>query len=326
MDVLTVGGVTIDAFLQIDKSKDVIRLDREKSELRIKSGEKIAVDSCIFSLGGNACNVAVGLSRLGFQTGICAEIGIDEFAQKILGGLEKDRIEKDFLIQTPHTASSFTVALNVENDRTLFVGRVIRKHDFSLTDVCARWVYLTSLGDEWEGAYQKSLSLVQNGKKHLVFNPGTPQLAQSYPVIEKLLTYTDILCVNKQEAQTLLRFYGIEKSDIKDILAQAKELGPKIISITDGLHGAYSIDENGNTWMIERFPATVVERTGAGDAYATGFMAAIIEGKDVPEAMRWGSVEGASVIASIGAQKGLLHKDMLTKTLEKEASFTAKSL
>ena len=57
------------------------------------------------------------------------------------------------------------------------------------------------------------------------------------------------------------------------------------------------------------FPATVVERTGAGDSYAAGFLAAIVHGLPVSEAMRRGAVNAASVISTVGAEKGLLKKE-----------------
>lgn len=326
MDVVTIGGVTVDAFFQIDNSKDVIRLDKTTGELRIRSGEKIDVDTCRFSLGGNACNVAVGLSRLGFATALCAEMGTDEFAQKITHGLEKEDINTQFLLQTQGAASSFTIALNVENDRTLFVARVVRKHNFAIEQITAPWIYITSLGDEWEHVYKKVLILSEQGDKKIVFNPGTSQLENVSEVIQQLLTKTYILCVNKQEAQKLLKFYGEEASDISDILRHCKKIGPQIVSITDGAKGGFCIDEDDRLWNIDRFPTPVLERTGAGDAYATGFMAAVMQKIDASEAMRWGSLNAAGVIEKIGAEEGLLQKTELEEKLTTHKDFVAKQL
>lgn len=73
-DVVCVGNAKIDAFLSIHEASQHLRLNKDTNELCIKSGEKIAVDKCEFLLGGNAANVAVGLSRLGLKKNTLSNI------------------------------------------------------------------------------------------------------------------------------------------------------------------------------------------------------------------------------------------------------------
>jgi ribokinase len=327
MDVVTVGGATIDAFLQIEHGNDVVRFDHEHGDLLIKAGEKIEVDTCTFSLGGNACNVAVGLSRLGFSSGVCAEIGTDEFAQKIIHGLEYDRVKTDYLIQTSNTASSFAIALNIESERTLFVEHGNREHNFDLSTLAAKWMYLTSVGDKWEHVYRYMQDVVKEKNIQLVYSPGTLQLEKYTEEVKALFPLTKVLCVNKSEARRIVKFYlEKEETDVPTLLRLLHELGPEIISLTDGSVGGFALDSDGNIWDIDRFPQEVVERTGAGDAYATGFMAAIMEGNSVSDAMRYGTMNAASVIGTIGAEKGLLTKEEMHKKLAENPDFQPKKL
>ena len=83
-DVVCVGNAKIDSFLTLRQANNHIRLIEDTNELCIKFGEKISVDSAAILLGGNAANVSVGLSRLGLNVALLAEIGKDEFAQKII--------------------------------------------------------------------------------------------------------------------------------------------------------------------------------------------------------------------------------------------------
>jgi ribokinase len=66
-------------------------------------------------------------------------------------------------------------------------------------------------------------------------------------------------------------------------------------------------------------PIKLVEATGAGDAFATGFIAALFHGYPAAEAMRWGSANSASVVTKIGPQDGLLRVMEMKKMLKKFA-------
>lgn len=322
MDVLTVGGATIDAFLQVEKESDVIRFDSERSELRIKAGEKIEMDTCTFSVGGNACNVAVGLSRLGFSSGVCAEIGTDDFAVKILQNLHDEKVKTDFILQTANAVSSFAMALNIASERTLFIQHKKREHLFDLQKLSTKWMYLTSIGESWEHVYRMIADIVQEKHIQLVYSPGTLQLEEYHDEVKMLFPLTKVLCVNKSEAIRIVKFYlGKEEEEIKQLLLLLHSMGPDIISVTDGAAGAYAMDAEEHMWFVPNLPDPVVERTGAGDAYATGFMAALMEGNSVTDAMRYGTMNATAVIGTIGAEKGLLTKQELEKRLSDNPEF-----
>lgn len=329
-DVISVGDAIIDAFLGIHEANTHCRVDEKTHELCIRSGEKIPVDSCEFLLGGNACNVGVGFSRMGFTTALCAEIGDDEFSQKIINGLGKEQISNHLVQQTKGASSSFAIGINFKRERTLFVEHIVRRHDFSFTNVSAKWVYLSSLGKEWEGAYAKTLEFVQKSGARLAFNPGTPQLQEGYGAIANILSHTEILFLNKEEAQKLLSCSdGCECSnnkEIKDLMADLHGLGPKIVVITDGKNGSYASDSSSYAYTLGIFDHPVIERTGAGDAYTSGFLSAIIGGESIQNAMRAGTINAASVIGKVGAQPGLLTKLEMEKKLLEHVDLQVKEL
>jgi sugar/nucleoside kinase (ribokinase family) len=67
-------------------------------------------------------------------------------------------------------------------------------------------------------------------------------------------------------------------------------------------------------------PVDAYERTGAGDAFGSGCLSALIKGKDITEALLWGTVNSASVIGYVGAQRGLLKEDEMKTWLERAKS------
>ena len=86
--------------------------------------------------------------------------------------------------------------------------------------------------------------------------------------------------------------------------------------MTNGKHGAHFLDEKGNFKTRELVSGKVVERTGAGDLFAAGFLGAVIHGESLETAMSWGSVNAASVVGQVGAEAGLLTKEKMQEKLQ----------
>lgn len=341
-DVITVGSALLDVSLKISDSNGFVRA--QNGELCFRYGEKIHVENAAFYPGGNACNVAVGIGRLGLQTALVAELGDDEFAQKILNRLLAEPVDTTHIIQTEGEQSSFGVGIHYNGERTLFVQHVKRKHAFQFSALQTKWVYLTSLGVEWKEAYRKVLELVSASGAKLAFSPGTHQFEEDdLKGIYEVLPKTDILFVNKEEAERMSNIkcpYFAKASRGKQISNQQRENeekiirllrdlqsnGAKTIVITDGRKGSFAIDRNGAMYMVEMFPGEIVGKTGAGDAYASAFLAATIIGKDIKDAMQWGSVNGAAVVEHIGAQTGLLKREELERRLNEHPKFQVQVL
>ena len=322
LDILCVGDAVLDIFLQIPEDSPHFDLNQDKTKLLIDYGYKIHVDDYVKEIGGNACNAAVGISRLNKKAGLCAEIGNDEFSNFILNKLKLENINTAFVSQTPNKKTSFSVSLSFKGERTLLVEHVDRDHNFDIENSSARFVYLSSLGDKWQDAYQNTLDFVKNTKSKLAFNPGTLQLDERTRLVMEIIEKSDYLFLNKQEAEKLLfgkdKDLPSEKSDINKLLFGLKSLGAKNIIITDSDNGSYVFDESDNYYHLEILKVKVIEKTGAGDGYNAGFIAAILNGKSITGAMLWGTINSASVIQKIGAQQGLL---TLTE-LEERLSFS----
>jgi ribokinase len=306
--------------LQIPENNPHFGLNDEKNKLFVSYGEKIYIEKYVLDIGGNATNAAVGIARLGLNVGLCAEIGKDELSQKILNNLKKENVNTDHLIQVDKEDTSISVGLNYQGDRTLFTEHVKRDHNFNFENIETKFVYLTSLGNLWEETYEKTLNFVKQSGVKLAFNPGSIQLEKRGKVVMDVLEIADYLFVNKEEAEEIL--YGNElnlaqrnENQIKKLLYGLRGLGAKNVVITNGDNGSYVESEKNETYHLGIVKTDVVEKTGAGDAFSAGFLAAIIHGLEIPEAMKWGSINSANVIGKIGAEEGLLTKSELEQKL-----------
>jgi len=96
-----------------------------------------------------------------------------------------------------------------------------------------------------------------------------------------------------------------------------RELGPEITVLTDGPGGAYVYDGEKVLWGgMYPDPSKPVDRTGAGDSFASTFTSALVLGKSIEEALQWGPINSMSVVQHIGAQEGLLTKEKIEEYIE----------
>ena len=97
------------------------------------------------------------------------------------------------------------------------------------------------------------------------------------------------------------------------------DLGPKIVVVTDGPKGAYAYDsKDGSVWRVPMYPdpKPPLERTGAGDAFASTVVAALALGEPLEKALAWGPINSMSVVQYVGAQRGLLSREQIERHLK----------
>ena len=188
-DLIAVGGASVDNFLNLIENDPKWRLDLKTKEICFEYGEKITVESSEVLMGGNAQNVAIGVSRLGYKVALMAEVGDDFYAEEIGRNLLKENVDTRLMLQTTGVDTSASVVLNIKGDRTLFSQHASHEHNFHIPPgIATRLIYLTSLGGVWEHAYTLVLDFAAANQVPIAFNPGTRQITEKgdvfWPIIE----------------------------------------------------------------------------------------------------------------------------------------------
>jgi sugar/nucleoside kinase (ribokinase family) len=312
LELLSIGDASLDVFMVPTESEALCELRSKECFICFSYGDKIPVKNIEYSVGGNAANNAVGASRLGVKVGIVSTLGGDSAGNQIVEKLEKEGVNMDNVIQQPMAGSNYSTVINYSGERTIFTYKAPRSYEFPVNLPITPWIYLTSMGESFQPFYNHLLDFVgKNPDIKIAFNPGSRQMRAGVDALKPVLEKTHIVYVNRKEAETLTGMEDSHGSD-KELLRNLSSLGPKISIITDGANGSFIY--NG----IKFFKAGVLpvdphERTGAGDAFGSGCISALIKGRSFEEALLWGTVNSASVIGYIGSQKGLLkERDMLT--------------
>ncbi len=308
LDLLSIGDANLDAFIVPSESESLCEIDTKKSLIAFSYGDKIPVRNLEFCVGGNTANNAVGVARLGINVGAVLTLGDDSTGLQIIEKLKEEKVDLSYCIQQPATLSNFNVVVSYTGERTIFTYHAPRSYEFPVQLPKVSWVYLTSMGESYRPFYTHMAEwFIKNPEIKVAFNPGSWQLRGGIKEIGNIFKLSYIVFVNKEEAEKLTGF-EVKSSVTKELLMALSGLGPQISVITDGGNGAYLFD--GHKFLsCGIMPMDAYERTGAGDAFGSGFLSAIIKGKTMEEALAWGTVNSASVIGYVGAQKGLIKID-----------------
>ena len=318
-DLLSIGDASIDVFMAPTESETLCKIDTKECFIAFSYGDKIPVKNLEFSVGGNAANNAVGVTRLGVKSGIVLTLGDDNVGNLIVEKMGQEKVDMTFAIQQPSTTSNYSTVINYSGERTIFTYHAPRSYEFPVALPVTPWVYLTSMGESFRPFYNHIVEwLKKNPSIKLAFNPGTWQLRAGTAGIGDVLSLTYLLFVNRQEAEKLSGFENSQGKE-KELLAAVSKLGPKLAVITDGANGSF-ISDGQRVVKAGVLPVDAFERTGAGDAFGSGALAALIKGKSLEEALVWGTLNSASVIGFMGPQKGLIKEAEMPEWLERYKS------
>jgi sugar/nucleoside kinase (ribokinase family) len=323
-ELLSVGDATLDMFMKPTESESLCQLDDKDCLICFTYGDKIPVKNVEFCVGGNAANNVVGTRRLGVKSGIVLTLGDDMIGNLIVEKLKAEEADLTYVIQQPSTNSNFSTIIDYGGERTIFTYHAPRSYEFPVQLPVVPWLYLTSMGESFRPFYKHVIEwLGKNPTVKLAFNPGSWQLKSGLKDgIAEILARAEVVFVNREEAEGLTGF-GQSQGKEKELLQALNKLGPKVCVITDGGKGSFVMDARNQGQRFLRagvLPVDAYQRTGAGDAFGSGCLSAIIKGKDLGEALIWGTVNSASVIGYTGAQKGLLKMDELPEWLERVKS------
>ena len=310
-DIITIGSATFDVFVRTNKAATRFALMKSEHDVCYPIGGKVLIDELHFDTGGAGTNTAVAFSRLGLRTAYLGKLGTDINSQHILSLLHKEKVT--FLGNTAHGMTGYSVILiGLEKDRTILAYKGInddlKKTDIPFPELKTRWLYFGSM----LGTSFKTLcTLAQFARKHHIpyaFNPSTYLARQGFKTLKPIIHGCHVLILNKEEAQLVA-----PQKNIKALLTTLQKHARTVV-ITQGKEGAYSYDGKEYLYIKPR-KTTVIETTGAGDAFASGVVFGISQHKPLRHALSIGLAEAESVIQHIGAKNKLLTLTEIERSL-----------
>lgn len=314
--ILAIGDIFTDAFIKLNE--DVARVETDESgekRISLPLGSKPPYDSVDIVQGvGPAPNAAVATARLGVKTGLVSFLGNDQVGKDAVVYLQGENVSTDSLSVQEGLKTSYYYVLRYGAERTILVKN--EAFDYEWVDPVEEpeWIYLALISEaSWE-FHEKLLAYLEaHPNVNLAFQPGTFHFKWGVEKLKGLYARTHIIVLNREEAVDIT---GESYDSIRGLANALHEIGPQKVVITDGPNGSYaSYDFKLVTIPNYPDPAPPVDRTGAGDAFASTIVAALALGESMDTALTWAPINSASVVQKLGAQAGLLRRDAIEQFL-----------
>ncbi len=322
-DVLAVGDVVTDAFIKLLDDQAVSYENANGKWLTMPFATKLPFDHAeVIEAVGNASNAAVAFAKLGLKSGFVTNVGGDQHGRDMINALHQAKVDTRFVHINPDKKSNYHYVLWYKEERTILIKH--EEYDYHWPHLSPKelpkWVYFSSISQHALSMHDDIADwLERNPEINMAFQPGTFQIEAGAERLAKLYQHSAVLIVNREEAA---KISGGKADNINDLFARLHKLGPKMVVITDGPAGAYASDGNQKLKMPPYpDPAPPFERTGAGDAFSSTFVAALAKGNSIEGALQWAPINSMSVVQKVGAQAGLLTEQEIGEWLQKAPSW-----
>jgi len=323
-DIITIGTASRDIFL-ISRFFKVLRDPDRLKKMGFLTGKaqcfalggKVEADKLIFTTGGGATNTAFTFARQGFKTATLIKIGKDETGNSILKELLKEKIAPLSIFDENQISAYSVILLTPSGERTILVYRGasddLKIKEIPFSKLKSRWAYISPGGISYE-VIERLINYFSLNKTLIAFNPSSYFLEMGIKKLKPLLNKSKVVLLNREEAANLV---GIDYQKEREIFKKLDEIIDGIVIMTEGGKGVL-VSDGKNIYKAGVFKGKLIDRTGAGDAFGSGFVAALIQKNLKPKtynlkpvieyAIRLGSANATSVIEKIGAKEGIVFK------------------
>ena len=307
MDIITFGSATWDIFLKVGKNHLVMdKRFPSGSGVCFGLGSKIDIGDMYFSFGGGGVNAAFTFKKQGFDVAYCGSIGNDIPGKEIIAELKRMGIETSFIQKDGRPTNNSVIFNASKEERTVLAYRgaseLLNKKDIDWKRMNASWFYLAPLSGKLRNITEDIVDFSKKNNIKVAINLGNSQIALGEKKLQKILKKVDILLLNQEEASLLT---GVEFKEEVEIMKELDRVHPGINAVTRGGRGVLVAD--GEYIYDATSPKTkVIDKTGAGDAFGSGFVSGLIKSKnDIDWSIRLGTSNAIACMQVKGIE-GLL--------------------
>ncbi len=302
-DVVTLGSATKDIFLFTKNSS--LKPGINKHFLEIPLDKKIEVEKTLEFSGGSATNAAATFVGFGKKAAAIAKIGNDQNGIFVINDLQKLGVSSEYIVRGDGETPFSNIVVSGNGHMILFIYRGVEKTlktDELKLDFKTKWLYIGPLGGESYKILPDVIKYAKENEIRVAFNPGSNELNLKLKKMEPILKDIDIISMNDEEARSFVG-YG---NDVKNLIKLGNSVKGTAI-ITRGERGSLVLNER-QIYDADAFKVKQINFVGAGDAFLSGFVNALIDDKDIQDAITLGSYNASGVVKHYGAKRGIVNE------------------
>lgn len=304
--ILSIGAAVQDVFLSQSDEFAAVCKNPEECFMELKLGAKADVNKIVFSTGGGATNAAVTFARGGHHALFMGTIAHDPAGQAVLDDLDKENVDTAHVSYSKRYHTGYSVLLLAPNgERTILTYRGASTHydtkSFSLADIDVDWLYVSTVAGQMDILDSVFHQAREKGIK-IFFNPGKGELKQAQK-LKGLLEDVSVLAVNREEMQQI-----VHGETSEELVRHGLQLVDTVI-VSDGPNGVVASDGKTIVKAGMYEDVKVRDRTGAGDAFGSGFLSKWATGASLKDSVVFASANSTNVVTKIGAKVGILSGD-----------------
>lgn len=331
-DIITFGSAAQDIHVK-SKAFKILKDEKDFSTgegLCLALGSKIDVEDIVYTTGGGGTNTAAGFAKQGLKTAFCGAIGVDLPGLEVIRDLKHFGVDTRFLAKKKEKKTNSSIVISNEGeDRTILVYRgasdLYSQKDIKWNKIKkAKWFYLAPLAglllDSPKPAggggcaFGEIVKFAKDNNIKVAVNPSKQQLSLPEKELKDIFSKIDILFLNQEEASFLTK---IPFEDEAEIFKKIDEICPGIAVMTKGGEGVVVSDGEYLYSAVPNPDRKIVDTTGAGDSFASGFLSGYIRfNRDIVKSIQLGLANSEANLAIVGAKTGLLAKKSDFKRIE----------
>ncbi|MDB3949283.1 adenosine kinase [Candidatus Pelagibacter sp.] len=307
MKILGIGNAIVDVICKVNDqyllenglTKSTMKLVDEEEFKKLLSTLKIEETIS----GGSVANSIVGLSQLGNEVGFIGKINIDDLGEKYEEGLIKEKVQYFYKKKQESMATgTCLILITPDAERTMvtflgIAGKINAKDIDEKAVKESEMIFLEGyLWDEGEpkSAFDKAMSLSNIRAMSLSDQFCVERHKDNF--LNLVRNKLDITFANEQEIKSL-----INAKNLEEVVTFGKELG-KFLIITRGEKGSIAIKNDEVVECESEKNLRILDLTGAGDLFASGYLHGHINNLSMQECLKGGTEMSSKIIQKIGAR------------------------
>ena len=308
IEVVGLGALNVDHIYQVERI--------------LEDGETVVKESASFP-GGSAASTIYGLAKLGVSVGFIGAVGNDTEGKTLIQDFHEVGVNTSQIKVKPRAKTGLALCLSDElGRRSIYVlpgaNNRLTTNDLDMDYINkAKWLHISSFVDDTQFKVLLELMDKLGSSTKVSFSPGALYASRGLEVLKPILARTHVLFINRSEMRQLT---GDEVTNGAEICLNQ---GCCIVVVTLGKGALYQSTEAvcyimsaQNEYLVEAAqvePAPATETTGAGDAFATGFLYGLLNEKKLEECGHLGDIVAQFAVAKMGARQGLPTLEELTQ-------------